>query len=152
MHTRKTAVGQVVNKNARERMKWEKVPLDVIHELPGLIERSHEEISEDDLVRLQPHGLYHARPKVGQFMMRIKISDSLLNPGNSESLERAVNDMARDMAKSPPDGTFNCIRLEQTGTTSPSALIGMESRFINQRLACKPNHPSAITTSSRVMG
>jgi ferredoxin-nitrite reductase len=71
---------QVLKKNSRERMKKEKLPLDVIHELPSLIQRGYEDISEDDIVRLQWYGLYHNKPKVGEFMMRIKIPNGILTP------------------------------------------------------------------------
>jgi len=70
----------VLKKNSRERLKKEKRPLDVIHELPSLIQRGYEDISEDDIVRLQWYGLYHNKPKVGEFMMRIKIPNGILTP------------------------------------------------------------------------
>ncbi|RMG47484.1 MAG: nitrite/sulfite reductase [Acidobacteria bacterium] len=56
------------------------MPLDIIQELPQLIERGYEGIAEDDLVRLQWYGLYHDKPKIGQFMMRIKIPNGILTP------------------------------------------------------------------------
>ncbi|MCI0604110.1 nitrite/sulfite reductase [bacterium] len=71
---------QVLKKNSRERLKKEKMPLDVMNELPGLIQRGYEVISEDDIVRLQWYGLYHDKPKVGEFMMRIKIPNGILTP------------------------------------------------------------------------
>jgi len=71
---------QVLKRNSRERLKKEKMPLDIIQELPRLIERGYEEIAEDDIVRLQWYGLYHDKPKLGQFMMRIKIPNGILTP------------------------------------------------------------------------
>lgn len=70
----------VLRRNSIERLKQEKFPFDVLNELPELIERGYEAISEDDIVRLQWYGLYHDRPKVGYFMMRIKVPSGLLTP------------------------------------------------------------------------
>ena len=77
---------QVLKRNSRERMKQEKMPLEVINELPNLIERGYENISEDDIVRLQWYGLYHDRPKVGGFMMRIKIPNGILTPNKLRTI------------------------------------------------------------------
>jgi len=40
---------------------------------------AYEVISEEDIVRLQWWGLYHDKPRVGYFMMRIKIPGGILN-------------------------------------------------------------------------
>lgn len=70
----------VLKRNSIERLKREKFPLDVLDDLPALIERGYEDISEDDVVRFMWYGLYHDRPKTGSFMMRIKIPSGLLTP------------------------------------------------------------------------
>ena len=56
---------QVLQRNSIERLKREKFPYEVLNELPQLIERGYEDISEDDVVRFMWYGLYHDRPKVG---------------------------------------------------------------------------------------
>jgi ferredoxin-nitrite reductase len=71
---------QILKKNPRERLKKEKMPLDVINELPELIRQGYEDITEEDVVRLQWYGLYHDKPKIGTFMMRIKIPNGILTP------------------------------------------------------------------------
>ena len=58
----------VLKRNSIERLKREKFPYEVLNELPQLIERGYEDISEDDVVRFMWYGLYHDRPKVGYFM------------------------------------------------------------------------------------
>src|SRR5215216_654232 len=68
----------VLRRNSIERMKREKFPLDVRDELPELIDRGYEAISEEDIVRFQWHGLYHDKPKVGTFMLRVKSPAGLL--------------------------------------------------------------------------
>jgi ferredoxin-nitrite reductase len=70
----------VLKRNYVERLKREKFPLDVRADLPQLIEEGYERVSEEDVVRLQWWGLYHDKPKIGTFMMRIKIAGGVLTP------------------------------------------------------------------------
>ena len=70
----------VLKRNSIERLKREKFPFEVIEEIPQLAARGYERIPEEDIVRLQWYGLYHDRPKVGTFMMRVKIPSGILSP------------------------------------------------------------------------
>lgn len=70
----------VLKRNSIERLKREKAPLTILNELPELIARGYEDMSEDDIVRFQWYGLYHDRPKVGTFMLRVKIPNGTLTP------------------------------------------------------------------------
>ena len=70
----------VLKRNSIERLKRDKFPLDIVNELPDIIERGYENISEEDVVRFMWYGLYHDKPKVGYFMMRVKIPSGILNP------------------------------------------------------------------------
>jgi len=70
----------VLKRNSIERLKRDKFPFELMNELPDLIERGYEDISEEDMVRFQWYGLYHDKPKVGTFMMRVKITGGLLTP------------------------------------------------------------------------
>ena len=70
----------VLKRNSIERLKREKFPFAVVDELPDLIARGYEAISEEDIVRFQWYGLYHDKPKVGYFMLRIKVPSGLLSP------------------------------------------------------------------------
>jgi ferredoxin-nitrite reductase len=63
----------VLKRNNIERLKREKFPLEIVNEIPELAERNYLDISEEDMVRFQWWGLYHDKPKVGSFMMRIKV-------------------------------------------------------------------------------
>lgn len=72
----------VRKRNLVERLKHELFPT----ELEGiwqqrLVDTTYESVPEEDIVRLQWFGLYHDKPKVGTFMMRIKIPGGLLTPG-----------------------------------------------------------------------
>ena len=43
----------ILKRNSIERLKREKFPLDVLDELPAMIERGYEAVPEEDFVRLQ---------------------------------------------------------------------------------------------------
>lgn len=70
----------VLKRNSIERLKREKFPLDILAEIPQLAAQGYERIPEEDIVRLQWYGLYHDKPKVGTFMMRVKIPSGILSP------------------------------------------------------------------------
>ncbi len=81
----------VLQRNPRERMKAEKHPLDILEELPELIRKGYENLPEEDLVRLQWHGLYHDKPRIGYFMMRIRIPGGILTAAQLH----AIGELAR---------------------------------------------------------
>ncbi len=70
----------VLKRNSIERLKQEKFPLDIVDELPSLIARGYEAIPEEDIVRLNWWGLTHDKPKVGTFMVRIKVPGGRIRP------------------------------------------------------------------------
>src|SRR4029079_19101688 len=63
----------VFKRNPVERIKRDKAPLGIRDELPALIAAGYEAVAEEDIVRLQWWGLYHDKPKVGTFMLRVKL-------------------------------------------------------------------------------
>jgi ferredoxin-nitrite reductase len=63
-----------------ERLKSEKGGLDVLRDLPAMIASGYEAVPEEDMVRMQWYGLYHDKPKLGHFMMRVKLPGGLLTP------------------------------------------------------------------------
>ncbi|HEX9943234.1 MAG TPA: nitrite/sulfite reductase [Thermoanaerobaculia bacterium] len=67
-------------RNFVERLKHEKGGLDVIHDLPAMIAAGYEAVPEEDFVRMQWYGLYHDKPKVGYFMLRVKVPGGVLTP------------------------------------------------------------------------
>jgi sulfite reductase beta subunit-like hemoprotein len=81
----RTAVPEVTwdlvrKRNFVERLKHEKGGLDVIDDLPSMIERGYEAVPEEDFVRMQWYGLYHDKPKLGYFMLRVKLPGGVLTP------------------------------------------------------------------------
>ena len=52
----------------------------MLGELPALIAAGYEQVPEEDLVRLKWWGLYHDKPKIGTFMLRIKLPAGRVTP------------------------------------------------------------------------
>lgn len=78
----------VLKRNAIERHKREKFPLDIIHEIPDMIARGYEAVPEEDIVFLSWWGLMHDKPKVGTFMVRIKVPGGRILPHQLSALGR----------------------------------------------------------------
>src|SRR4051794_34609550 len=70
----------VLKRNAIERLKQERFPLEIRDDFPRLIEEGYERLPEEDIVRLQWYGLYHDKPKTGYFMLRVKVPGGVLPP------------------------------------------------------------------------
>src|SRR5580765_8779739 len=81
----------VFKRNPVERIKREKAPLGIRDELPALIALGYESVPEEDVVRLQWWGLYHDKPKIGTFMLRIKISSGILPPAKLRAIGQVSN-------------------------------------------------------------
>ncbi len=78
----------VLKRNSIERLKQEKFPLDIVQELPELISRGYEAVPEEDIVRLNWWGLTHDKPKVGTFMVRIKVPGGRITPAQLVAVGR----------------------------------------------------------------
>src|ERR671931_398122 len=85
----------VLKRNPVERIKQEKSPLGILDELPALIAAGYESVPEEDLVRLKWWGLYHDKPKIGTFMLRIKLAGGLLDPAQL----RAIGDLSNSFGR-----------------------------------------------------
>ena len=81
----------VLKRNPVERLKQEKAPLGIRDELPALIAAGYENVPEEDMVRLQWLGLYHDKPKVGTFMLRIKLPSGHLTPAELRAIGEVSN-------------------------------------------------------------
>ncbi len=86
----------VLRRNAIERLKEELHPLEIRNQFDRLIGAGYEAIPEEDIVRLQWYGLYHDKPKVGTFMMRIKIASGILTPQKLRVIGRLSRRYGRD--------------------------------------------------------
>jgi ferredoxin-nitrite reductase len=78
----------VYKRNKVERLKHEKFPLDILDELPELIAKGYEAIPEEDIVRLYWYGIAHDKPKVGSFMVRLKVPCGIVTPAQLRGVGR----------------------------------------------------------------
>jgi len=81
----------VLKRNSVERLKREKSPLRMLDELPALIASGYEEVDEEDIVRLKWWGLYHDKPKIGTFMLRVKIPGGIVTPAQLRTIGEISN-------------------------------------------------------------
>src|SRR3954463_8393216 len=81
----------VYKRNPVERIKRDKAPLGIREELPALIAAGYENVAEEDVVRLQWWGLYHDKPKIGTFMLRVKIPSGHLTPAKLRAIGEVSN-------------------------------------------------------------
>jgi sulfite reductase beta subunit-like hemoprotein len=98
----------VLERNTVERIKLDKPPLGIRAELPALIAGGYEALPEEDIVRLQWWGLYHDKPKVGTFMLRVKIPNGVLSAAKLRAVGEVSNRYGRGDAELT---TRQCIQL-----------------------------------------
>ena len=98
----------VLKRNSVERLKRDKSPLGMLDELPALIAQGYEQVDEEDIVRLKWWGLYHDKPKIGTFMLRVKIPSGILEPGKLRAIGEVSNHYGRGDAELT---TRQCIQL-----------------------------------------
>ncbi|MGZ4258287.1 MAG: nitrite/sulfite reductase [Gaiellaceae bacterium] len=89
----------VLKRNPVERLKQEKDPLGIRDELPALIAQGYERVAEEDIVRLQWWGLYHDKPKIGTFMLRIKLPSGELTAARLRAIGEVSNRYGRGDAE-----------------------------------------------------
>lgn len=90
----------VLRRNSIERHKKEKfpesTPLDIMNELPDMIAKGYEAIPEEDVVFLSWFGLMHDKPKVGTFMVRIKVPGGRILPQQLIELGRISTERGKN--------------------------------------------------------
>src|SRR5216683_5374306 len=86
----------VLKRNNVERLKREKFPLEIVNEIDELAERNYLDISEEDMVRFQWYGLYQDKPKVGYFMLRIKVPSGILTAPQYRAIGELSQKFGRD--------------------------------------------------------
>ena len=123
----------VLERNTVERIKLDKPPLGIRDELPALIAGGYEALPEEDIVRLQWWGLYHDKPKVGTFMLRVKIPNGVLTPAKLRTIGELSNRYGRgDAELTTDDMNDGDPRFGREPRRSPM------TRLINERRSCNP--------------
>src|SRR5436853_6900314 len=89
----------VYERNSVERIKRDRPPLGIREELPALIAGGYEALPEEDIVRLQWWGLYHDKPKIGTFMLRVKIPNGVLSAAKLRAIGEVWNRSGRGDAE-----------------------------------------------------
>lgn len=89
----------VLRRNYIERLKQNRPPMHIRDELPELIERGYEDISEEEMVRFHWWGLAHDKPKTGTFMVRVKVAGGLVLPAQLKALGQICRQYGRGEAE-----------------------------------------------------
>jgi sulfite reductase beta subunit-like hemoprotein len=89
----------VLKRNSVERLKRELFPTELWSQWHRLTQTSYEKLPEEDIVRLQWYGLYHDKPKIGTFMMRVKIPGGMLTPAGLRTIGEISSEYGRDQGE-----------------------------------------------------
>jgi sulfite reductase beta subunit-like hemoprotein len=124
----------VYERNSVERIKRDKPPLGIRDELPALIAAGYESMPEEDIVRLQWWGLYHDKPKIGTFMLRVKIPNGVLTPAKLRTIGEVSNRYGRGNAELT---TRQCIQLHWLELAAlPDVFADLEASGITSAGGC----------------
>jgi sulfite reductase beta subunit-like hemoprotein len=89
----------VLKRNSVERLKHELFPTELASQWQRLVDTPYEKLPEEDIVRLQWFGMYHDKPKIGTFMMRIKIPSGILSPAGLRTIGEISERYGRDQGE-----------------------------------------------------
>jgi len=124
----------VYERNSVERIKRDKPPLGIREELPALIAAGYERMPEEDIVRLQWWGLYHDKPKIGTFMLRVKIPSGILEPAKLRAIGEVANRYGRGDAELT---TRQCVQLHWLELSAlPDVFAHLEAAGITSAGGC----------------
>jgi sulfite reductase beta subunit-like hemoprotein len=124
----------VYERNSVERIKRDKPPLGIREELPALIAAGYERMPEEDIVRLQWWGLYHDKPKIGTFMLRVKIPSGILEPAKLRAIGEVSNRYGRGDAELT---TRQCIQLHWLELAAlPDVFADLEAAGVTSAGGC----------------
>jgi ferredoxin-nitrite reductase len=124
----------IYERNSVERIKRDRPPLGIRDELPALIAAGYERMDEEDLVRLQWWGLYHDKPKIGTFMLRVKIPSGILTPAKLRAIGEVSNRYGRGDAELT---TRQCIQLHWLELAAlPHVFADLEAAGITSAGGC----------------
>ncbi|WP_337173010.1 nitrite/sulfite reductase [Paludisphaera sp.] len=125
---------EVLRRNYVERVKKEKTPYALADEYGRLATTPYEEIAEEDMLRLQWHGLYHDKPKLGFMMMRIKLPNGILTPARLRAIAQLSAEYGRGHAEltTRQDVQLHWIRL----TALPDIFARLEQAGLSTRGGC----------------
>ena len=85
----------VLKRNSVERLKHDLFPTELTNQWQRLADTSYEKLPEEDIVRLQWFGMYHDKPKIGTFMMRVKIPSGILSAAGLRTIGEISEEYGR---------------------------------------------------------
>lgn len=89
----------VLKRNSVERLKRELFPTELTGQWDRLVATSYEKLPEEDIVRLQWFGMYHDKPKIGTFMLRVKIPSGILSAAGLKTIGEISELYGRDQGE-----------------------------------------------------
>lgn len=89
----------ILKRNSVERLKHELFPTELAKQWERVAGTSYEKLPEEDIVRLQWFGLYHDKPKIGNFMMRIKVPSGILSAEALRTIGEIAEHQGRDQGE-----------------------------------------------------
>jgi ferredoxin-nitrite reductase len=89
----------VLKRNSVERLKRDLFPTELENQWQRLVDTPYEKLPEEDIVRLQWFGMYHDKPKIGTFMMRIKIPSGILSAQGLRTIGEISECYGRDQGE-----------------------------------------------------
>lgn len=89
----------VYKRNYIERLKRDRPPMNIPNEWDELIAKGYEDIPEEDIVRLYWFGLAHDKPKMGTFMVRVKVAGGHVTAAQLRQLAQISKQYGRDEAE-----------------------------------------------------
>jgi len=105
----------ILKRNSVERLKHDLFPTELANQWERVAGTPYENLPEEDIVRRQWFGLYHDKPKIGGFMMRVKIPSGILSARGL----RTIGEIAERRARGEGElTTRQNIQLHPRSTTS----------------------------------
>src|SRR5260370_36102337 len=92
----------VRKRNSVERLKHELFPTELTGQWDRMVETSYEKLPAEDTRRLQWFGMYHDKPKIGTFMLRIKIPSGILSAEGLRIIGEISETYGRDQGELTP--------------------------------------------------
>ncbi len=89
----------VLKRNSVERLKHDLFPTELENQWQRLVDTPYEKLPEEDIVRLQWFGMYHDKPKIGTFMMRVKIPSGILSAEGLRAIGEISEQFGRDQGE-----------------------------------------------------
>ena len=107
----------------------------MLDELPALIAAGYEQVDEEDIVRLKWWGLYHDKPKIGTFMLRVKIPGGITSPAQLRAIGE-ISNRARPRRRRADDAPERAAAFHRASVRCPTSSTGCTRPGLTSAGAC----------------